>query len=88
MRIDGVARQGSDTHNVSEPLRCAQGDSRAFSKKLENHALSVALHYMNYNFCCIHKTVRVTPAMAAGVTDRLWSIGDMLKVLEHWENTT
>jgi hypothetical protein len=37
--------------------------TNAFSKKLENHALSVALHYMNYNFCRIHKTLRVTPAM-------------------------
>jgi len=45
--------------------------TNAFSKKIENHALSVALHYMNYNFCRIHKTLRVTPAMAAGVTDRL-----------------
>jgi hypothetical protein len=62
--------------------------TNAFSKKLENHALSVALHYMHYNFCRIHKTLRITPAMAAGVTDRLWSIGDIVKVLEDWENTT
>jgi hypothetical protein len=61
--------------------------TNAFSKKLENHALSVALHYMHYNFCRIHKTLRVTPAMAAGVTDRLWKIGDMVQVLEDWENT-
>jgi len=51
--------------------------TNAFSKKLENHALSVALHYMNYNFCRIHKTLRVTPAMAAGVADRLWSMTDV-----------
>ena len=61
--------------------------TNAFSKKLENHALSVALHYMHYNFCRIHKTLRVTPAMAAGVTDRLWLISDMVQVLEDWENT-
>jgi hypothetical protein len=61
--------------------------TNAFSKKLENHALSVALHYMHYNFCRIHKTLRVTPAMAAGVTDRLWEIGDIVQVLEDWENT-
>jgi IS1 family transposase len=48
--------------------------TNAFSKKVENHALSVALHYMHYNFCRIHKTLRITPAMAAGVTDKLWSI--------------
>jgi len=54
----------------------------------KNHALSVELHYMHYNFCRIHKTPRITPAMAAGVTDRLWSVGDTVKVLEIWENTT
>ena len=43
---------------------------------------------MHYNFCRIHKTLRVTQAMAAGVTERLWEIGDMVKVLEDWENTT
>jgi len=61
--------------------------TNAFSKKLENHALSVALHYMHYNFCRIHKTLRVTPAMAAGVTNRLWSVADMVAVLETWENS-
>jgi hypothetical protein len=40
---------------------------------------------MHYNFCRIHKTLRVTPAMAAGVTDRLWSISDIVAVLETWE---
>jgi hypothetical protein len=43
---------------------------------------------MHYNFCRIHKTLRITLAMAAGVTDRLWSVGDKVKVLEIWENTT
>ena len=56
--------------------------TNAFSKKLENHALSVALHYMHYNFCRIHKTLRVTPAMAAGVTDRLWSVSDIAALVE------
>ena len=51
--------------------------TNAFSKKLENHALSIALHYMHYNFCRIHKTLRVTPAMAAGVTDRVWDVKDI-----------
>lgn len=61
--------------------------TNAFSKKVENHALSVALHYMNYNFCRIHKTLRVTPAMAAGVTDKLWEISDVVAMLEKWEAT-
>jgi hypothetical protein len=59
--------------------------TNAFSKKLENHAHSVALHYMHYNFARIHKTLRVTPAMAAGVTNRLWNVGDIVDVLERWE---
>ena len=41
---------------------------------------------MHYNFCRIHKTLRVTPAMAAGVTERLWEIGDIVDVLETFEN--
>ncbi len=56
--------------------------TNAFSKKIENHAHSVALHYMHYNFVRLHKTLRVTPAMAAGVTDRLWSIGDIVNLVE------
>jgi hypothetical protein len=62
--------------------------TNAFSKKIENHAHSVALFAMYYNFVRIHKTLRTTPAMAAGVTSRLWEIGDIVGVLEAWENTT
>jgi hypothetical protein len=56
--------------------------TNAFSKKLENHALSVALHYMHYNFCRIHKSLRVTPAMAAGVTDHIWDMNDLADLVE------
>lgn len=55
--------------------------TNGFSKKVENHAYQVALHYMHYNFCRIHKTLRVTPAMAAGVTERLWEIEDIVALL-------
>ena len=61
--------------------------TNAFSKKVENHAHSVALFAMYYNFVRIHKTLRTTPAMAAKVTKRLWEIGDIVDVLEAWENT-
>jgi hypothetical protein len=57
----------------------------AFSKKVENHAHSVALFAMYYNFVRIHKTLQTTPAMAAKVTERLWEIGDIVNVLEAWE---
>jgi len=59
--------------------------TNAFSKKIENHAHSVALFALYYNFVRIHKTLRTTPAMAAGVTKRLWEIGDVVEVLEAWE---
>jgi hypothetical protein len=54
----------------------------AFSKKVVNHAHAVALHFMYYNFVRIHKTLRVTPAMAAGISKKLWSIEDLAKLLE------
>lgn len=59
--------------------------TNGFSKKAENHAHMVALHMMYYNFVRIHKTLRCSPAMAAGVTGKLWEIADVVKVLEDWE---
>jgi IS1 family transposase len=56
--------------------------TNGFSKKIENHEASVALHFMYYNFCRIHQTLRVTPAMAAGITDRLWDVEDIAALLE------
>ncbi len=51
--------------------------TNGFSKKVENHAYSVALYFMHYNFARIHRTLRVTPAMEAGITDRLWTVEDV-----------
>lgn len=51
--------------------------TNGFSKKVENHAHAVALHFMYYNFGRIHKSLRVTPAMAAGVSDHIWSLEDI-----------
>jgi IS1 family transposase len=59
--------------------------TNAFSKKFENHAHAVALFTTYYNFVRIHKTLRLSPAMAAGVTGKLWEIGDIVDVLERWE---
>jgi hypothetical protein len=55
--------------------------TNAFSKKVENHVASLAIHYMHYNFVRIHQSLRVTPAMAAGVTSRLWAVEDIVKLL-------
>ena len=54
----------------------------AFSKKVENLGHAVALHFMYYNFVRIHQTLKVTPAMEAGVTKKLWSIEDIVKLAE------
>lgn len=56
--------------------------TNAFSKKVENHAYAVALHMMYYNFVRIHGKLRMSPAMAAGVADRLWEIGDIVALVE------
>ena len=59
--------------------------TNAFSKKVENHAHAVALHMMYYNFVRRHKTLRMSPAMAAGVSDRLWEIQDIVMLIEKAE---
>jgi hypothetical protein len=61
--------------------------TNAFSKKVENHAYAVTIYFMHYNFVRIHQTLKISPAMAAGVTDKLWEMSDMVKVLEDWEAT-
>jgi IS1 family transposase len=55
--------------------------TNAFSKKVENHAAAVALYFMHYNFCRVHQTLRVTPAMASGVADHVWEISEILDLL-------
>jgi IS1 family transposase len=55
--------------------------TNAFSKKVENHSAMVALHFMHYNFCRIHQTLRVTPAMEAGLADHVWEIEELIKLL-------
>jgi len=62
--------------------------TNAFSKKVENHSYAVALHMMYYNFVRIHSKLRVTPAMAAGVADRLWEVSDIVALVEAEEAKT
>jgi IS1 family transposase len=56
--------------------------TNAFSKKFENHVHALALYFMFYNFCRIHKTLKVTPAMAAGVSKTLWSMEDIVALID------
>jgi hypothetical protein len=56
--------------------------TNAFSKKVENHEHMLALFFCYYNFCRIHQSLRVTPAMAAGVTDHVWEIADLVALID------
>ena len=52
--------------------------TNAFSKKIENHAAMVAIHAVHYNFARIHKTLRITPSIAAGLSDHVWSLEEIV----------
>lgn len=56
--------------------------TNAFSKKLENHRLACAVHFVHYNFCRVHQTLRVTPAMEAGLADHVWTLAELIGLLE------
>lgn len=56
--------------------------TNGFSKKLENHEAAVALHFMYYNFARIHQTLRITPAMAAGVSDHVWGLEEIVRLID------
>jgi IS1 family transposase len=62
--------------------------TNAFSKKIEMHAHNVALHFMYYNFCKIHQTLRVTPAMEAGISDHVWDVAELVGILEQADRLT
>ena len=57
--------------------------TNAFSKKTENHCYAIALHFVIYNFCRIHKTLHVTPAMEAGLTKDIWSAEDIINLIDN-----
>jgi hypothetical protein len=88
-RISGspVARLVSTSHIERQNLTVRMSARRftrltnAFSKKLENHKHQVALHFMHYNFCRIHQTLRVTPAMEAGLTDHVWTLEEIVGLI-------
>jgi len=56
--------------------------TNAFSKKIENHEAAIALHYMHYNFARIHQTLRVTPAMEAGISNHVWTLEEIVQLLD------
>ncbi|HAP38550.1 MAG TPA: hypothetical protein DCQ94_02215 [Nitrospira sp.] len=56
--------------------------TNAFSKKIENHVHAIAIYFMHYNLCRVHQTLRVTPAMEAGISDHVWSLDELAEMLE------
>jgi hypothetical protein len=92
-RIEGnpdpkhVSTSFSERSNLTLRMQCRRFTrlTNAFSKKVENHTHAIALHMMYYNFVRIHQTLRMTPAMAAGITKRLWEMTDVVDVLEAFE---
>lgn len=71
--------------NIRMGLRRFTRLTNAFSKKVEHHFFALAIYFMHYNFVRIHQTTRVTPAMAAGVTDELWEIADVVRMIDAWQ---
>ncbi|HMI53192.1 MAG TPA: IS1 family transposase [Candidatus Saccharimonadales bacterium] len=61
--------------------------TNAFSKKIDNLGYAVALHFMHYNFCRVHQTLRVTPAMEAGVSDHVWTIEEIISLIDSRRET-
>jgi hypothetical protein len=94
VKIYGADRDKEATRSPAEYMGCRSipiiGNpdpkhigTNGFSKKVANHIQSVALHFMYYNFVRIHQTLRVTPATAAGVADRIWEVEDMVALLSN-----
>ena len=82
--VSGVPSEISTSYaergNLSLRMACRRFTrlTNAFSKKLENHAAAVALYVAHYNFCRVHETLETTPAIALGITDHVWSIGELI----------
>ncbi len=81
---DQISTSNNERNNLTMRMQIRRFTrlTNAFSKKMENHAHAVNLHMMNYNFCRIHQTLRCTPAMAAGVANRVWEISDVVALLD------
>lgn len=96
VRISGrpEAAHISTSHVERQNLTMRMGMRRftrltnGFSKKLANHRAAVAIHFMHYNFCRIHKTLRVTPAMEAGLSNLVWELSELVALLEAKERAT
>ncbi|MDR3707732.1 MAG: DDE-type integrase/transposase/recombinase [Capsulimonadaceae bacterium] len=80
---DFISTSINERHNLTMRMSMRRFTrlTNAFSKKVENHAAAISLHFMYYNFVRIHQTIKTTPAFAAGVTDKIWTLEDVVALL-------
>jgi IS1 family transposase len=78
---DRISTSYVERQNLTVRMQCRRFTrlTNAFSKKLRNHKAAVALYVAHYNLCRVHETLRITPAMALGVTDHIWSVGELVE---------
>ena len=79
--LDTVSTSHVERQNLTTRMHCRRLArlTNAFSKKIENFKAAIALNYAYYNFCLLHSTIRCTPAMAAGVSSRIWTVRDLVE---------
>ena len=81
---DHISTSHAERQNLTMRMQMRRFTRRTngFSKKIENHACAVALYTMHYNYCRIHSSLRVTPGMAAGLTERVWELEELVQMIE------
>lgn len=84
---DHISTSFAERHNLTMRMSMRRFTrlTNAFSKKVENHVHALSIYFMHYNFVRIHQAHRVTPAMAAGVTNRLFELSDIVRIIDEWE---
>jgi hypothetical protein len=75
----GLNSKSNELAGSAPPTLPVQPFQHFHFSAVDNHAAAVALYYMHYNFCRVHQTLRVTPAMEAGIADHVWTIGELLQ---------
>ncbi len=84
---DSISTSHAERHNLTMRMSMRRFTrlTNAFSKKLDNHCHALALYFIHYNFVRIHKSLKVTPAMASGVSSRLWDMEDIVDIIDEYQ---